>query len=82
MWYRLAMRIAVLLACLIGCVDSEPAIGACEPTADCCDLLPDRDAVGACIQSQLSGTDGCGVYVCRLESCELERVPFCVGQAS
>lgn len=46
----------------------------------CCALLPDRDAVGVCVQDQLKETTEpgtCGVYIC-WQGCILERINFCI----
>lgn len=48
-----------------------------EPSGDCCDLLPDTDAVRKCSYDGLCG-GVCGVVVCWSAACEQTKINFCV----
>jgi hypothetical protein len=58
--------------------DSAPA-DACvsEPSAGCCDLMPDVDAVIAC-STQGMNPGECGVAVCFAADCTRAALSFCV----
>lgn len=49
-----------------------------EPSAGCCELLPDQNAVRSCAIAGILEPGACGVAVCWLATCELLRINFCV----
>jgi len=82
------VKAVLMVAMLTGCSadDIAPAPDAAErlapdactrePTEDCCALLPDENAVRACVVSTVNPGD-CGVAVCWLADCSRVTVNFC-----
>lgn len=60
------MKLVALIALLAACGVDQTATMADDVEADCCSLLPDKDATQACFDAEVTTNGACFTFVCQL----------------